>query len=68
MTFCMHELAKDAAIQSKVHEEIDSVLERHGGEITYESVTDMKYLEACIDGKFVIFIQKIIRLISNWNR
>lgn len=45
----MYELAKNPEIQQRVHQEIDDVLERHGGKITYESISDMKYLEACID-------------------
>lgn len=49
LTFCMYELAKNPEIQKRVHDEIDRVLAEHNGEITYDSVTDMKYLEACID-------------------
>ena len=52
LTFCMYELAKDPEIQKRVHEEIDSVLAQHNGKITYDSVTEMKYLEACIDGNY----------------
>lgn len=51
MTFCLYELAKNVEIQRKVQEEIDAV-----GEITYESIEKMKYLENCIDGKFQIEI------------
>ncbi|XP_055296698.1 uncharacterized protein LOC129565633 [Sitodiplosis mosellana] len=49
LTFCMYELARNPDIQEKVHDEIISVIERHGGEITYECVSEMKYLEKCID-------------------
>lgn len=51
LSFCLYELAKNGDIQKQVHEEIDRVLEQHNGQITYDSVSDMKYLEACIDGK-----------------
>lgn len=51
ITFCMYELAKNREIQQRVHQEIDDVLKRHGGKITYESISEMKYLEACIDGE-----------------
>lgn len=54
MTFCLFELAKHPEIQSKVHDEIDRVLQQHNGEITYESISDMKYLDACIDGSICI--------------
>lgn len=51
MTFCMYEIAKNAKIQKKVHEEIDRVLREHDGQISYESLSDMKYLECCMDGE-----------------
>ncbi|XP_055296745.1 uncharacterized protein LOC129565659 [Sitodiplosis mosellana] len=49
LSFCLYELAKDPKIQQRVHEEIDIVLNQHNGQITYVSISDMKYLEACID-------------------
>lgn len=48
----MYELAKSKEIQKRVHEEIDRVLAEFNGKINYDSVTEMKYLEACIDGKY----------------
>lgn len=52
LTFVMHELANNPDIQRRVHEEIDEVLEKHDGKVTYDSISEMKYLEACIDGKY----------------
>ncbi|XP_065091270.1 probable cytochrome P450 6d5 [Ochlerotatus camptorhynchus] len=49
MSFCLYELAKNATIRRKVQQEIDSVMERYGGELTYEGITEMRYLECCID-------------------
>lgn len=51
LSFCLYELAKNPDIQRKVHEEIDRVLEEQNGEISYDSVAQMKYLDCCIDGK-----------------
>lgn len=51
MAFCMYEIAKNPEVQENIHKEIDQVLQNHGGQITYESVNEMKYLECCIDGK-----------------
>lgn len=51
MSFCLYELAKNAEIQRKVHEEIDRITEKYNGQLTYDAVNDMKYLETCIDGK-----------------
>ncbi|XP_031638904.1 probable cytochrome P450 6d5 [Contarinia nasturtii] len=59
LSFCMYELAKNPEIQEKVHEEIDRVLAQHGGKVTYDSVTEMKYLENCIDEtlrKFIVAV------------
>lgn len=53
LTFVMHELANNPDIQQRVHDEIDQVLERNDGQVTYDSISEMKYLEACIDGKYI---------------
>lgn len=49
-SFCLFELAKNQHIQRKVQDEIDEIYKKYRNEITYESMSDMKYLEACIDG------------------
>lgn len=50
MSFCLHELAKRPNLQQKVYDEITSVLHRHNGKLNYDSLSEMKYLEACVDG------------------
>lgn len=57
ITFSLYEMAKNPEIQRRAHEEIDRVLEEHSGQITYKSISEMKYLEQCINGDclFVIF-------------
>lgn len=50
LTFGLFELAKSPEIQLQVHEEIDRILQKHNGQITYESISEMKYVDACIDG------------------
>lgn len=50
-SFCLYELAKNQEIQQRVCEEIDQALQKYDGKITHDSVSDMKYLDACIDGK-----------------
>lgn len=52
MSFCLYEIAKNPNVQRKIHEEIDCVLAKHNGKISYESVSEMKYLESCVDGKW----------------
>lgn len=51
MSFCLYELATHPGIQQKVYEEITDVLRRHNGKLTYDSVTDMKYMDCCLHGK-----------------
>lgn len=51
MAYCTYEIARHPEIQRRIHDEIDEVLRKHDGKITYDSVSDMKYLECCIDGE-----------------
>lgn len=51
LSWCLYELTLNLDIQKCVHEEIDEVLKRHNGEFTYESLSEMKYLEMCLNGK-----------------
>lgn len=53
LTFCLYELAKAPELQERVYREIVEVLAEHDGKITYESIGEMKYLEACMDGKLI---------------
>ncbi|XP_062563719.1 probable cytochrome P450 6d5 [Armigeres subalbatus] len=49
MSFCLYEIAKNKEIQQKVQSEIDSVLARNNGELSYDNIHEMRYLECCID-------------------
>lgn len=51
LSFCLYELAKNLEIQRRVHDEIDRVLHAFDEKITYESISEMKYLENCIEGE-----------------
>lgn len=50
LSFCMFELAKNPQVQKRAQQEIDFVLQKHNGELSYEALQDMTYLENCIDG------------------
>lgn len=50
MTFCMYELAKKPTIQQRVSDEIRNTLEKYNGNLNYEALSEMKYLDSCIDG------------------
>ncbi|XP_061711772.1 cytochrome P450 6B5-like [Cydia pomonella] len=45
MGFLLHELAMNPEIQDRVVAEIDQVLKKHSGEVTYDCIKDMTYLE-----------------------
>jgi len=49
MAYCLHELAQNQELQRRAHQEIDEVLKKYNGNITYESTMDLKFLESCVD-------------------
>jgi Fe-S cluster biogenesis protein NfuA len=59
MSFALYCLALNPDVQKKVREEVDSVLKKHGGEITFEGVQEMTYLEMALSGKVDIKSSKI---------
>jgi cytochrome P450 family 6 len=56
MTFCLYELALNPDIQEKLRAEIDAVLEKHGGNITYDAIFEMEYLDKVVSGEWVSFL------------
>lgn len=51
MTFALYELAIHQDLQDKVREEIEQVLAKHNGQMTYDSLSELKYMSQVIDGK-----------------
>ncbi|XP_063930195.1 probable cytochrome P450 6a13 [Zophobas morio] len=49
MSWAMYELAKNPHIQQKVRDEINTVVARCGGKLTYEGIQEMKYLSQVVD-------------------
>lgn len=50
LSFCLFEIARNPVIQKKVQEEIDRVFKSVGADgITYDTLSELKYLECCID-------------------
>nr|CAD7423587.1 unnamed protein product [Timema monikensis] len=43
--FALYELAMNPQVQKKLREQIGQVLDTHDGHITYEAISDMKYLD-----------------------
>lgn len=62
MAFCLYELAKSPKLQQKVCTEIDNVLQNHGGKLTYDSLSEMKYFDKVIDGKVFKYNTNCIRM------
>lgn len=50
MTFALYELAQHQDIQDKVRAEIKTVLARHDDQVTYDSLSELKYMQQVIDG------------------
>ena len=53
MTFCLYELSLHQDIQDRLREEIDVVLQKHEGKVTYEGIQEMEYLDKVVSGKTV---------------
>nr|XP_012223632.1 PREDICTED: uncharacterized protein LOC105672931 [Linepithema humile] len=49
MCFAAHEIAVNPNVQAKLHDEVDQVLKATNGDLTYESVNGMQYLDAVIN-------------------
>lgn len=60
ISLCLYEMAKNPEIQKRAQTEINTILAEHNGEITYDSVSEMKYLDCCIHG-WLMTIIKLIR-------
>ncbi|XP_046385526.1 probable cytochrome P450 6a14 [Ischnura elegans] len=48
LTFTLYELSRNLDVQAKLREEVDRVLAEHGGEITYEALSQMQYMDCVI--------------------
>lgn len=54
ITMALYELATNPDIQKNLRTEIQTVLKRHNGQITYEGVTEMEYLDRVLAGEWMI--------------
>nr|CAD7417146.1 unnamed protein product [Timema poppensis] len=50
MSFVLYELAVNPDIQERLGAEIDEVLEKHKGKITYDAIHEMSYLDKVVNG------------------
>lgn len=56
LTYCLYELAleKHKHIQDEARQEIFSILEKYDGELTYEAINEMAYIDQIINGRLSI--------------
>ncbi|CAB3365211.1 Hypothetical predicted protein [Cloeon dipterum] len=45
LTFALMEIARNPEVQQKARDNIEEVLKRHGGEVTYQAIQEMTYLD-----------------------
>jgi cytochrome P450 family 6 len=51
MTFCLYQLAINPDIQDVLRNEVDTILEKHDGNTSYEAIQEMTYLDKVVAGK-----------------
>jgi cytochrome P450 len=51
MTFGLYCLALNPDAQKKVRQEVDSVLKKNGGVLTFDALQEMTYLDMALSGK-----------------
>lgn len=54
LTFFMYEMSQNKDIQEKVQEEIDEVMDRIGGKLSFQALQEFRYLDMCINGKVFV--------------
>lgn len=50
ITFTLYELAQNLEVQKKAQEEIDTILSKHDGNLTYDVLQEMVYLDMVVSG------------------
>ena len=48
MTFALYEITQNEELMRRAQEDIKLTLEKHDGELTYESIMDMKFIDLCV--------------------
>lgn len=56
MSFSLYELAVNPDLQEKARQEVNEVLNKHNGEMTYDTIMDMNYVGLVMTGKFLVQI------------
>lgn len=47
-SFTLHELAQNPDLMKRAQEDVDKALNKHKQEISYDSISDMKFIDSCV--------------------
>lgn len=48
IAYTLYELSQDDNLMLRAQEDIDRALKKHNGELTYESVMEMQFIDLCV--------------------
>jgi cytochrome P450 family 6 len=51
LTFALFEMSRRPELQQRARQEIEKVLQQHEGQLTYQALLDMKYLDWILQGE-----------------
>lgn len=51
MSYILFEIAANPEVQERLREEFDNIYDKNGGQLTYEGVQEMKYMDCVIQGQ-----------------
>lgn len=60
LSFSLYALATNPDVQERVREEVESVLKRHGGELTFDGIQEMTYLDIVLSGILHALVENCI--------
>lgn len=55
IAYILYEITQQPKLLFKLQSDITETLQSHNGEITYDSIQDMKYLDLCVKGEYIRF-------------
>lgn len=58
MSYALYELAQNHTIQEKARKSVLNALANHNGEMNYDAVSEMSYIDHCINGNVFTFVEQ----------
>lgn len=56
ITFCLYELSKNLEVQKKARQVVQDAFKKHNGQLTYEMLVDVPYIDQVLYGKYQFLI------------